>query len=197
MKKTELITGIIAIIGIILNFMFVVGGVALTVVSLSFLSCIYFYFGFALFNNIGFRKMFKKVSYDGKTAIRMIGAVATGFVLSMLIIGIMFKINMWIGSQAMLTTSVLPLIIITIIAIVKYIITKASYYKAILIRLAIYGSLGIAFLFITNENIVAFKYRNHPAYIEAFKNYLTDPHNAELLDKLDAERKKVYEAERR
>ncbi len=197
MKKTELITGIIAIIGIILNFMFVVGGVALTVVSLSFLSCIYFYFGFALFNNIGFRKMFKKASYEGKTAMRMVGAVATGFVLSMIIIGIMFKINIWIGSQAMLTTSILPLIIITIIVVVRYIITKSSYYKAILIRLAIYGSIGIVFLFITSEKIVAFKYRNHPAYVEAFKTYLTDPHNAILLDKLDTERRKVYIEERR
>ena len=63
MKITEKVLIALAIIGIVLHLNMIPGGSILTILSLMSLSCMYFYLGFALFNGLRFREVFKKENY--------------------------------------------------------------------------------------------------------------------------------------
>src|SRR5690554_4892641 len=99
MKKTEIIIGTLSIIALGLNLLLIPGGGVLTVLTLSTLSTIYFYFSFALFNDIRFRKIFKKDSYENISRWRIIGAIGTGFALSATTAGLMCKFQSWPGAD--------------------------------------------------------------------------------------------------
>ena len=75
MKKAEIIIVTLSIIALAMNLLLVPGGGVLTVLALSTFSIIYFYLGFALFNDIRLRKIFKKDSYKEISSSRILGAV--------------------------------------------------------------------------------------------------------------------------
>src|SRR5882762_1302875 len=103
MKVIERATLIISFLSFLLKLLLVRSAIPVFIISISLLSCIYFYFGFALLNGIGFQAMFKKASYVGISSGRMIGAIGVGFFLSVILIGILFKLQIWMGSVEMIT----------------------------------------------------------------------------------------------
>ena len=191
MKKAEIIIVTLSIIALAMNLLLVPGGGVLTVLALSTLSIIYFYLGFALFNDIRLRKIFKKDSYKEISSSRILGAVGAGITLSMTTIGLMFKFQSWPGADLNLGVGLFGLLIVTIIGLTKYFKNKSDYYTRIFKRAAIFGGLGLIIMLTPETTLVEFKYRNHPEYVNALKKAMADPDNSELWDNVETERQKM------
>lgn len=193
MKRTEQILVLLAVLAIILNLALVPGGVAFTLLTLMLLSSLYFCFSFALLNGIRLRKVFKKESYQGVSALQILGAICTGFTLSLLLIGILFKLLRWPGANVDLMVGLLLATIIAIVCVIRYFMNASVFCKRILTRTIIATVAGIILIMIPAQTIVHFKYRNYPAYLEAFDRYQEHPDDVELLRHMDEERRKVEE----
>ena len=191
MKKAEIIIATLSIIALGLNLLLIPGGGVLTVLTLSTLSMIYFYLGFALFNDIKLRRIFKKDSYKEISSLRILGAVGAGFALSMTTIGFMFKFQSWQGADFNLGAGLVGLLIVTIIGAIKYSKNKSNYYIRIFKRTAILGGLGLILMLIPKTSWIELKYRNQPEYVEALKKAMADPDNKELWDNVETERQKM------
>ena len=195
MKKTEITILTISIIAIALNFFLVPGGSVLTVFSLGFLATIYFYFGFALFNDIRLRNIFKKASYKDIASPRIVGAIGAGVALAITAIGILFKLLSWPGASLNLGAGLLGLIIVFIIWTIKYFNNKSNFYLPIFKRAGLFGVLGLVLLLTPKSTFIDIKYRNHVNYANALKNSIADPTNEELHRILDEERTKMEQSE--
>ncbi len=114
------------------------------IISLTALSCLYFYLSFALLNGIGFRKIFRAQSYSTISRMRIIGSALTGFALSIMIIGILFKVQHYPGAKNSLLIGASGLTISLIFGVVKYLKTKSEFYAWLILRLLIF--LGMAAL---------------------------------------------------
>jgi len=191
MKKAEIIILTLSIIALGLNILLIPGGGVLTVLTLSTLSVIYMYLGFALFNGIRLRNIFKKDSYKGISTMRIVGAVAAGIALSMTIIGLLFKMQSWPGASFNLGAGLFGLLIVTVIGLVKYSKNKSDFYTKIFKRVAIFGGLGLILLLTPKTSWVELKYRNHPEYVDALKKAMADPDNKKLWDNVETERQKM------
>jgi len=191
MRRTELIFATLSIIALGLDLLLIPGGGVLTVLTLSTLSMIYFYLGFALFNDIRLRKIFKKDSYKEISSLRILGAVGAGLALSMTTIGLMFKFQSWPGADFNLGAGLLGLLIVTIIGLTKYSKNKSDYYPRIFKRAAIFGGLGLLLFLTPKTSWVELKYRNHPEYVDALKKAMANPNNKELWDNVEIDRQKM------
>ena len=143
MKKLEKILGIVILISLIMKFSFIMGGDILAILSISLLTLIYYPFGFAFFNQIRLRRVFKKDSYKGISGLRIIGAIGVGMGLSPICLGILFKLQHWPGSNINIASGLVTTLIVLIIALIKFSKSKDNYYKRIFKRIAIIGGLGL------------------------------------------------------
>ncbi|MBB6610380.1 hypothetical protein H7F15_04960 [Pontibacter sp. Tf4] len=191
MKKTEIILGAMAAVALITNLLFAPTGNILIVLSLSVLSILYMYLSFALFNGIRFRHILKKESYKGISTMRIIGAIFTGLALSITLIGILFKYQLWPGATINLRVGLSGLVLMVLIGAVGYARSKAAYYANIAKRIAIYGALGIIMLLLPTDELIEIRYRNHPEYAEALKKAIAAPGNEDLWQKAEAERQRM------
>jgi len=128
MKKSEKIFGILFVIAIIFKFALYPGGAFILTVSLTSLACIYFYFGFAFFNNIKLKNVFSRKSYEGISALRILGSIGTGLGLSTVCLGILLKISHWPGGGVMLGIGLIIIVFISTILLVKYLRSKSNLY---------------------------------------------------------------------
>jgi len=145
MRKFELIVGIIAIVSFLFKLLHLPGSSILLVLSFSTLS-IFYYLSFALFNGIRLKDIFKSTSYKNTNAKRIIGAVGLGFALSALIMGALFKIQLWSGGVMQLTIGLILTGLIFIIAAVFYLRNKIVFYTRVFKRIVIIGGLGLILL---------------------------------------------------
>jgi len=197
MKKTEKIVGLIALIGLTLKVLLINGGGVITVLSLSFLSLLYFIFGFALFNDIPLRNVFKKQTYDPISKGRLVGSILLGFALSALVIGILFSVQLYNGSQFQLINGLVWTTAILIVSIVRLASTKSIFYKQVITRIAILGVIGLILCITPTWKIVEILKRKHPAYVEAVKNLSADPENKALQEEVQKQREIMWaEAEK-
>ena len=148
MKKTEKVILAIIIISIVMKLLHLPFSSALLLLTISTTSLIYFYLGFALFNGIRVQNIFKKSSYKGISAKRIIGAIGTGYALSISIIGILFMLMQWPGANKILVVGMTGLIIIAITCFIKTKRDKDSYYLGILRRVVFFSVIcSISLLF--------------------------------------------------
>jgi hypothetical protein len=191
MKKAEVIFGMLTLVAITLNLLLIPGGVPLSVLCLSTLAMYNACLSFALFNEIRLRDIFQKTSYQGISLLRIIGAILTGISLSVVIIGILFKIQNWTGSSSNLTIGLTGLCIALIVGLIKYLRSRSPYYSRIFVRIAVFGSIGLFLLLLPADKLLEVKYRNHPDYVEAVKHLRADPYNDELRSIMQREREKM------
>ncbi|MBC7487938.1 MAG: hypothetical protein H7282_14440 [Cytophagaceae bacterium] len=192
LRFVELVLGALIIIGTTLSLFLIPGSGPVIVLSASVLVLMYFFLGFAFFNGIRLRKVFKRTSYKGIKTSKIIGAIGTGIVLSLCLVGIMFKLMFWPGQQQMLFSSLTLLVPVFVISIVKYARAKSPYYINIMTRLFIIGGLSLV-LYYTRWTHV--KYRDHPTLIKAFDDY-NQNHTPEGLQRLNEERDKAMNDEK-
>jgi len=190
----KIFTGII-VVGLIFKFTFLPGGSILIVFGLFLLAMIYYPLGFLFFNEIPLKRVFKKVSYKGISAARIIGAIGLGMGLATVLVGLLFKIQHFPGANANLFGGLFLTLIVLIIAGMKYRKSKDVFYKKAFVRIAIIGIFGLFIALLPNLAIEKFQYRNYPKYIEALENYVQDQSSQELKEKLDMEHRRVVYSE--
>jgi hypothetical protein len=143
MKKFEIIMGLATIVGIAFRLLDISGGLVIIAVSLSILACFYWIFSFALLNDIRLRDIFKKASYKDTNPKRIIGAIVTGFILSNIVIGCMFKVQVWQGSDPILKIALPVLGLILLVSFGLYSRSKSDFYIRVMKRVMVCGGLGL------------------------------------------------------
>ena len=183
MRKIEPLLGFIIVAAVILKLNLIPGGSVLCVFAFSILGFIYSILGFAIFNEIRFRHVFKKESYKGLTPLKIIGTIGFGWALSSTCMGILFKVLLWSGADTILISGLIQTLIVLIVALIQFAKNKAPFYKRVFKRIAIIGGFGLILSFVSDLTIVKMEYRNHPRYIEAFKEAQNNPEDETLKEK--------------
>lgn len=192
MKITERILGGLIIILMIGRLLYSYPFSAMLITfSCLFLSMLYLFFGFALLNNIRFRNILKKDSYKGISVLRILLTIMTGFVLSFLVVYMLFKFQRWPYGNIGLQICLIWLAIIIAAVAIKYFISKDKFYSNFLIRLFTIGVYGTLLYFVSSEQLLEMKYKDFPDYIEAEKELMKDPDNMYLREKANEERHKM------
>lgn len=185
MKRIEFILIGILLVGFLMNLFFLTGGGVLIMLSSLFLALLYYPGGLFLFNDLPFKGVFKRESYAGLTAMKAIVSVVAGIALSLICLGILFKLQSWPGSEVNLLVGLTMLLTVVLIAAYKFKATKIDIYKNILKRAGLFGIVGLGLYFISSPDIERFRYRNHPECLVLYEQYLLDPENPELWEQLD------------
>ncbi len=191
MKKIEIVLLIGLILGLIMTIFHLPGSNILTIISLFLLSMLYFYLGFAIFNNIRFRKVFQKKSYKGKSTSRIIIGIGTGLALSVSIIGILFKFQLWPGETVQLGIGLFGLGIIILISLFNLKKDPDKYYLDVLKRAIIIATISIFAISIPTKVLLDWRFPNNPEYVQALLDSKTDPSNPELWENVEKERFKM------
>lgn len=179
MKLTEILLALFCVLFFVLDLMFIPGMFMAKMLSFLLLAQFYYFLGFAFFNGIRLKDILKKESYTGKRN-RIIGAIATGYSLSLAILGILFKTSLWAAGSIMIIIALLFFVVILTIGFIKNSRRKSDYYTAIFTRIIIIGILSVIVYIIPLQRWVKIKYRNYPSYIEIREKLMEDPQNDEL-----------------
>ena len=110
------------------------------------LSCLYFILGFALFNNIPARKIFKADSYKGIGTWRILIAIGAGLALSILTIGFMFSILSYPLAKTLLVVGIVLAAIIITLALIINAQEKNQFYRNIILRSSLFVIIAVIFL---------------------------------------------------
>tara|TARA_B110000908_G_scaffold93488_1_gene110747 strand:+ start:2487 stop:3068 length:582 start_codon:yes stop_codon:yes gene_type:complete len=191
MKKAEIILGITATIAIISKFLNIPKSNMAILISILLLSLIYVIFSFALLNEIRFREIFKKESYQNVSGKKIIGAIAIGVGFSIVLLGILFKLLIWTGGQYMLQTGITFLGVITFVFVIYYLIKKTANLRKTFIRIGIIGGIALITYFTPTDTLIDYYYQDNPEYAELFKKSNADPNNEELNRQLQEKRKEI------
>ncbi|HKK38941.1 MAG TPA: hypothetical protein VJ949_05965 [Cryomorphaceae bacterium] len=196
MKKFEVICSLLAILGFVLKcFQVPFSGVTL-VLSLSALGMFYYSLSFAYFNGISFRGIFKRVSYRGKSAKRLVGASVMGLSLSVLVIGTLFKLQFWPMSSFYLMVGLFMLAAIFVFAIYYHFKTNANFYSEILKRTAVWGIIGTGLALTPDAALVDLILRDRPeAFRKLYKELMANPNDDELRKEVNRWEEEMYKEE--
>ncbi len=210
MRKFELILGIVGVFGVLLKLANLPWSNVVTVLSFTLLSMLYMMFGFALFNGVRLRHLFKKSAYKGVNSKRIIGSIALGFAFMGLISGSLFKLQFWPDAMRQLESGLIMVGFVSAIALISFIRKKEkepltiseeddtyleetmmppepkthNFYNGIFKRIVIYGGFSIALYLTPYPTLVDVFHRNEPEYAELLKKVLEQPDNVELQQEL-------------
>lgn len=118
------------------------------IVSLFFLvlAMLYIYLGFALFNNVRLRDIFKAESFKGLGPWRIALAIGTGVALSTLTVGFMFSILGYPMAETILIYGIVLAFLMIILALIKNAREKNPFYRNIIVRCLIFLIIAVVFL---------------------------------------------------
>ena len=128
---------------------------------------------------------------DEKRFLKGHGTKAAGYALAIALIGILYKIQLYPGSEFMLIVGTISLIILGILAFVRYNESKSEYVRNLLIKIAIVGSLSALLLAIPKGKILEHRFPDSPEYVKAKVNLWADPSNEKLQNKVLEEQAKM------
>ena len=183
MRKIEFVLIIMIIIGLALTLLLIPGGSIIFGLSSGLLAMLYYPLGFMVYSDIPIKGVFKKSSYSHTNTRRIFGSVVVGIVLSIIIIGCLFRINIYPGDQIMLRMGLSLLTIGLVVTLILYFQrNKDVFYKQILIRILIIGAIGITLVFIPTDFLIDVRFRDRPEAAKLLKKMKKDPQNKELKE---------------
>lgn len=186
MRKLELICGGIALLSLIGGFMDVPLSGVFLLLSMSILAMLYYPLGALLFNGIRMREALNGKSFQavpkGHLALGFVG----GFILCPMMLGVIFKWNMWPGADMMLRVALGLAIIFLLIVMAMAKGRLEDFHRRIFVRFAIAGTLAALFSLLSTLHIVELRYRDQPELVQAWEAHLANPDNEALREELDA-----------
>ena len=208
MKTFEKILIGLFLIGLTMKFFFLpFAGLVLTL-ACGMLALLYFMSGLTLFSNISFKDAFKRMfassnkdtfkfgQNEGLSPIQIFVSKLLAWGLSLLVLGILFKIQHFPNSGIMLILGFGTSLLCMVYYYIFYIQTKEKRYISILSRAVVICIIGFFTIFSPATLIIKkLQYRNHPQYIEAYENFLKDTENVELMRKVTIEHQRVILSE--
>jgi hypothetical protein len=195
MKILERGSIILSVIGFLMKIMRVSGGNELLMIGMTLLAIIYFYFGFALLNNVALKGIFKKSSYSNANSLRIVGAIGVGILLSIVVIGLLFKLLILTGAIEMLTIGVVGLVVTLFAAWIIFIIKKKqldAFYMGTFVRGGIAVMKGIILYLTPASSLIRFYHRDDPAYAELFVRAVENPYDEQIQKEFEEAREKKY-----
>jgi hypothetical protein len=191
MRILEIVLLCLVVVALIMFFTLMPGGASVLMIVLSLLSLIYFGFGFILFSKVGFRAALKQGLKNTPTATIVIGVV-TGVVLSQLAIGILFKLLLMPGANEMLMVGNVGSAVMLVVNVFYWLRYRSASSKLCISRLVMF-LIPAVFLFTTSQlTLVKWQYKDHPGYVEAFRQFSEDPSNEEKWQALDLEQNRIH-----
>lgn len=157
--KTEKTLFTLFIVGLIFKFNLWPGGAVMTILGLLGIALCYFPLGFYFIND---KPVFKK-----KVGL----SILYGWLLSLALTGVLFKLMMWPGSYFMLLIGGISIIALLIGAIVLYDRSNEEskvFNKNLLIRTSIVAFFTFMAFIIPSESILKFQYRSDPKLYELY-----------------------------
>ena len=185
MRKSEIIISSIVLIALVMKLLMMAGADFVLLFSLTTLSAYYFLFGLPITLGVPVKMALRGGSYKGISALALIGGFAMGWSLASILIGILFKLLFLPGATFMLFVGLLLSFVNLLVVLVKYIRSADAYLQKAIARLAIIGSLGLFFYLTPQEGLVDILYFRNPEYARLYKEYLQDPDNKEIKEKMD------------
>ena len=182
MKSLEKSLWSIFIVGLLFKIMHWPGAGILTVLSLAFVSILYFYLGVGLFNDLSINSMFKKESYSHNQRFNMLFGAVFGVILAILVIGFLFKFMLWPGGDLMLVAGLISLSISWLFYFVLSKSGKVSLAKKSFTRIIIVGIISVSLYAIQSDAIIDFYYPNDSNYAEALKEIVNNPTDSVTQD---------------
>jgi len=128
MKKLEIILLTGAILGLLLSLFNVPSHTLILSAFFLVLSLLYFYLGFALFNGIQLRQIFKSESYKGLGSWRIGVAIGTGIAISQITIGVLFTILVYPMAKSLLQVGLVFTAVMLLLASVRNAKEKHRFY---------------------------------------------------------------------
>ncbi len=193
MRKLEIILTILPLIGILFRILHLPGADILVLIPFTLLAFIYFYFGFALFNGIRFREVFKKSTYSKIEELNIPFGAAAGVALSIGVLGISFKLVSLPGALILLMLGAIGLIIITSIAWVKKETRSDNVFQKVIKRSIPFGLVCVFLLSVPTRTWLTWRFPNNSEYVDSIMEYKADPENEGLRLKMEEERKRMRE----
>ncbi len=190
MKKIEA-TGLVIVV-VLLAYRVFVGmelGVLLRV-SITLLSIFYLWFGLFLFNPIGMRQLFTNRTNPKLHPLRISLSIAGGLIYSFSFIAIMFAVSFYPGMNAILMTALgfNALFLFSSIVILKMNKEKGKYLLQFVWRSIVMVSVFLALLFLPVDKRLTTLYKEHPAFIQAYKEYIENPDDTQVQMQLKEQR---------
>ncbi|WP_445717365.1 hypothetical protein [Flavobacterium sp.] len=174
--KIEKVLSIVFIISLIFKLMHWPGGSPLMVLSLLILAFCYFPFGFYFFSDKNFKTQNIGIS------------VVFGWLLSISLIGILFKLMFWPGYGPMLligTLTAVPLIGVAILLFTKSSDVLKNYYKNLLIRTAVIFLLSLLCFLLPNSVLINYYYSNEPELKELYLKQQENPEDETVQKEIE------------
>ena len=197
MDKIEKTLGSVSILGMALTLFNVSIGPTLAVFSIIFLIPLYFFFGFALLNEIRFRHILRSSSNSNIGAHKMVAGVLIGILFSVIIAATIFKFQYWRGNHITNPLGVYCLILLLALPLIStyaYKAKKAFFSTGIVVRTVLIGSVGAVILLTPNAGWVKFRYDQFPDYGSAVEQFENNP-NTKALQKVNFERDRMNSKE--
>ncbi|MBT3302135.1 MAG: hypothetical protein HOD63_06170 [Bacteroidetes bacterium] len=193
MKKTELGFVLLILLGALLKVLHIPGGGILHVLGFQALAIFYLFALLPLCSELPIKAAYQKVLKEDENYWRAFGTFATAWVFSILLLGILFKIQLWKGATIMLKLGLLTLLVSLIIAAVKLLKAKDDFYLNLMRRILPIGIVAFVLFNIPNVSLMKYHHKNAPLeYIQAYEDYLTYPDSVELQHIYEMEREKMH-----
>ncbi len=141
------------------------------------LSLFYLWFGFFLFNRIGFSDLLKKEARSKLNAFTISAGIVMGIVYSFCILSIIYVIYFYALMQFLVATAAVGVIAATFLLGVYNTLHMPiqKFYNQFYKRSLIIGSVIIALWLTPIDKRLEILFKNHPDFIEAYKEYRLDP----------------------
>jgi hypothetical protein len=154
------------------------------------LAIFYMWFGLYIFNNIGLLDVLQREKRKILTPFRIISSVTAGFIYSFSFIAVLSALDFYGNMNTILSIAWLINLLALLAGIYfqKKIEPDKNYVKQFIIRSFIFTLVLFAVWLIPVDKRLETLYKDHPSFIEAYKNYTANPDDPEALSRLREER---------
>jgi hypothetical protein len=179
MKIIERLALSFSLIGLLMKVMIRTGANEMLMIGLTLLALLYLTFGFALFNNISFRSILQRSSYEHVSLGRILGAVGLGICLWINVTAILFKLLNLTGANEMLIIGIEVLTPVLVVALIIFMTKKNRhidfYFKNVFIKGIAVLTIVVALFLLPRFTLVKLFHRDDAKYIELWIRSANNP----------------------
>ncbi len=189
MKKPEIILTALVVVALTMNYLRIPFGGVLSVLSISGLA-VYYY---PIFPLTVTGNSLSKLFSGAKSKEILLYAFLTGIGLAILLLGLLFKVQLWPMANELLTVGLFSTVALMAVNAVRFKKSGKEVFKGLLIRCSVGFFVGSLAYMIPNDALLQHHFGDNPEYIEAYREWTQDPNNPEKIERLQKERMKIHE----
>ncbi|MCZ4409953.1 hypothetical protein O3Q51_14120 [Cryomorphaceae bacterium 1068] len=193
MKRAEIILTSLVVIAMTMNYLKLPFNGVLSVLSITGLAVYYYPFFPLMVTGNSLKTLFSGTK--SKSVLFM--AFVTGIGLSTLLVGLLFKIQLWPMGDTLLTVGLFSTVVLMAVNAFRFKKTAEDLFKGLLIRCAVAFFVGALAYLISNDALLEHHFGDNPEYMEAYKEWTENPDDAEAIERLQREQMKLQEVERK